>query len=103
MYFKKGATKMNTSIGIYLMSIASVTIGIAGAVVYAVALAWLLASVYAVILRIQHRHCALFESRRQNVAFEEMTHCAMWWVILLALPLVGRAMHLLCEVIDNLV
>ena len=87
---------------ILVKSVVSVTIGIAGAIVYAIALAWLLTSVYAVMLRIQHKHCTLFESRRQNVAFEEMTHCAMWWVILFVLPLVGRAMHLLCEVIDSI-
>ena len=87
---------------IFFKSVVSVTIGIAGAIVYAIALAWLLTSVYAVMLRIQHKHCTLFESRSQNVAFEEMTHCAMWWVILFVLPLVGRAMHLLCEVIDSI-
>ena len=87
---------------IFFKSVVSVTIGIAGAIVYAIALAWLLTSVYAVMLRIQHKHCTLFESRRQNVAFEEMTHCAMWWVILFVLPLVGKAMHLLCEVIDSI-
>ena len=88
---------------IYALSIASVAIGITGAIVYAISLAWLLASVYAIMLRIQHRHCTIFESRRQNAAFEEMTHCAMWWVMLFVLPLIGRAMYLLCEVIDNLV
>ena len=75
---------------IFFKSVVSVTIGIAGAIVYAIALAWLLTSVYAVMLRIQHKHCTLFESRRQNVAFEEMTHCAIWWVMLIILPIAGK-------------
>ena len=79
-----------STFAILIRSVVIVTIGLIGTMFYAISVAWLLASVYAIKIRIQRRHCTLFECRRQNKAFEEMTRCTSWWVILVILPAMGR-------------
>lgn len=79
-----------STFAILIRSVVIVIIGLIGTMIYVVEAMWIMASAYAVKIRVQRRKCTLFECRRQNKAFEEMTHCTAWWVMLIILPIAGK-------------
>ena len=91
-----------STFAILMRSIIIVTIGLIATMVYVVEAMWFMASVYAVKIRVQRRHCTLFEGKR-NQAFEEMTRCTMWWAILIILPVIGKLLGVLYEWLNALV